>query len=178
MRKKHGFTWAKLLRVVAIGAGLVAVAIPVLNNQLEKSREAADIDMLRQAYSAAMLCYSAGKWDDGEEIRTGSSNLYLFGVYNPVTGKCVSWMKKGTQPTAELRKATPKAKIKGWQGKKPDWKDSYFNKQNGMPGYEGFPTNINNNYRSDIGNVKEIHIYFDSKLRLGKVYFGNNNDVY
>ena len=40
--------------VVAIIAVLVAIAIPIFNKQLEKSREAYDIATMRQAASAAV----------------------------------------------------------------------------------------------------------------------------
>ena len=51
---KKGFTLAELLIVVAIIAVLVAVAIPVFNAQLEKSREATDLANLRSAYGEAV----------------------------------------------------------------------------------------------------------------------------
>jgi prepilin-type N-terminal cleavage/methylation domain-containing protein len=173
-----GFTLAELLIVVAIIAVLVAIAIPIFNNRLEASREATDVAMLRQAYTAAIICQNSGKWDDGELIKTGDSNLYLFGVYNPVSGKCVSWKKKGTQSSAELQKATPKAKVQGWQGKEPDWNSGYYKKQTGMPGYEGYPTNVNAEYVPNMSKVKEIHVYFSSSLKLSKVYFGSYDHVY
>ncbi len=51
MREKKGFTLAELLIVVAIIAVLVAIAIPVFTNQLEKSREATDAANIRAAYA-------------------------------------------------------------------------------------------------------------------------------
>ena len=48
---KKGFTLAELLIVVAIIAVLVAIAIPVFTNQLEKSREATDASNIRAAYA-------------------------------------------------------------------------------------------------------------------------------
>ncbi len=51
---KRGFTLAELLIVVAIIAVLVAIAIPVFNSQLEKSREAVDLANTRSAYAEAM----------------------------------------------------------------------------------------------------------------------------
>ena len=50
-RNNKGFTLAELLIVVAIIAVLVAIAIPVFNTQLEKSREATDAANIRSAYA-------------------------------------------------------------------------------------------------------------------------------
>lgn len=47
MKRKKGFTLAELLIVVAIIAVLVAVAIPVFLNQLEKSRRSVDMHTAR-----------------------------------------------------------------------------------------------------------------------------------
>ena len=48
---RSGFTFAELLVVVAIISVLVAIMIPVFQNQLEKSREATDISNVRAAYA-------------------------------------------------------------------------------------------------------------------------------
>ncbi len=50
-KNNRGFTLAELLIVVAIIAVLVAIAIPVFTNQLEKSREATDASNIRAAYA-------------------------------------------------------------------------------------------------------------------------------
>ncbi len=50
---KKGFTLAELLIVVAIIAVLVAIAIPVFNAQLEKSRDSVSISNIRAAYAEA-----------------------------------------------------------------------------------------------------------------------------
>ena len=57
MNNRKGFTLAELLIVVAIIAVLVAVAIPVFTNQLEKSREATDIANVRSAYAVLVTNY-------------------------------------------------------------------------------------------------------------------------
>lgn len=54
-RISGGFTLAELLVVVAIIAVLVAVAIPVFSEQLEKSREATDMANIRGAYAEVVV---------------------------------------------------------------------------------------------------------------------------
>ncbi len=58
---KKGFTLAELLIVVAIIAVLVAIAIPVFNSQLEKSRDAVSVANLRAAYAEASVQYLTEK---------------------------------------------------------------------------------------------------------------------
>lgn len=93
LKNKLGFTMAELLIVVAIIAVLVAIAIPIFNKQIEKSREAYDIATMRQAASAAVELYYAGVtkdtassvgllWNNG-----GAEGDNAFGVYDPSTGK-------------------------------------------------------------------------------------------
>lgn len=63
-QSKKGFTLMELLIVVAIIAVLVAIAIPLFTNQLEKAREATDMANLRSAYaecSASLLTGEKGK---------------------------------------------------------------------------------------------------------------------
>ena len=58
MKKNNkGFTLAELLIVVAIIAVLVAVAIPVFTNQLEKSKEATDAANVRSAIATLVTEY-------------------------------------------------------------------------------------------------------------------------
>ena len=70
---KKGFTLAELLIVVAIIAVLVAVAIPVFNNQLEKSRKAVDEANCRSAYGEAMATYLT-------DTETTNGSITLAGV--------------------------------------------------------------------------------------------------
>lgn len=51
LNNKKGFTLMEMLIVVAIIAVLVAIAIPVFNGALTKSKEAADVANLRAAYA-------------------------------------------------------------------------------------------------------------------------------
>ncbi len=50
---RRGFTLAELLVVVAIIGALVAIAVPMLNVKMQKTRQAADLASVRNAYSAA-----------------------------------------------------------------------------------------------------------------------------
>ena len=68
---KKGFTLAELLIVVAIIAVLVAIAIPIFNSQLEKSRDSVSIANLRTAYAEAAAEYLT--WDGGTYVQAPGS---------------------------------------------------------------------------------------------------------
>ncbi|MCR4891999.1 MAG: type II secretion system GspH family protein [Lachnospiraceae bacterium] len=57
VNEKRGFTLAELLIVVAIIAVLVAIAIPIFTQQLERSRESTDMSNVRAAYAEAVADY-------------------------------------------------------------------------------------------------------------------------
>ena len=63
---KKGFTLAELLIVVAIIAVLTAIAIPVFNTQLEKSREGVDAANIRSAYAEVLAA----------RLGSGDTNFY------------------------------------------------------------------------------------------------------
>lgn len=67
--EREGFTLAELLIVVAIIAVLVAIAIPVFNAQLEKSREAVDAANIRAAYAEIMADAVTGKDDTTKTVK-------------------------------------------------------------------------------------------------------------
>ncbi len=92
---KKGFTIAELLIVVAIIAVLVAIAIPVFRNKVEKAREAYDIYTMRQAASAAIDLYYMGIHDDPSATAAGlkwndnknfPNQCNAYGIYDPATG--------------------------------------------------------------------------------------------
>ena len=58
-RASRGFTMMEMLIVVAIIAILVAIAIPIFSNQLERVREATDAANIRAAYAEALTKYIA-----------------------------------------------------------------------------------------------------------------------
>ena len=65
---KKGFTLAELLIVVAIIAVLVAVAIPVFNAQLEKSRDAVTVSNIRSAYAMSQTAFLSGLSDTANGV--------------------------------------------------------------------------------------------------------------
>lgn len=80
---KKGFTLMELLIVVAIIAVLVAIAIPLFTNQLEKAREATDMANLRSAYaecSASLLTGEKGNgvtFDNDENPTSASETVTI-----------------------------------------------------------------------------------------------------
>nr|WP_294667080.1 type II secretion system protein [uncultured Blautia sp.] len=66
--RNDGFTLAELLITVAIIGVLVAIGIPVLFNQLEKSREATDLANVRAAYAEVMTAQITG--DEENQTQT------------------------------------------------------------------------------------------------------------
>ena len=67
-KKNKGFTLMEMLIVIAIIAVLVAVAIPIFQNYLEKSRESTDLANVRSAY--AEVAAEAMLNDSGEASKT------------------------------------------------------------------------------------------------------------
>ena len=63
LKGRKGFTLVEMLIVVAIIAILVGITIPVINNQLEKSRRAVDISNVRQLESILTYAYLGGQID-------------------------------------------------------------------------------------------------------------------
>lgn len=55
LSKNGGFTLVEMLIVIAIIAVLIAISIPVVTNELENAREAADAANLRSAYAVVMI---------------------------------------------------------------------------------------------------------------------------
>ncbi len=93
-KNKKGFTMAELLIVVAIIAVLVAIAVPVFNAKIEKTREAVDVHTMRSAAALASEVYLAGIDDDDALsamgltwYHKGQSDADLFGVYDPGAGQ-------------------------------------------------------------------------------------------
>lgn len=77
-KNKKGFTLAELLIVVAIIAVLVAISIPVFTNQLEKAREAVDLENVRSAYSIIQTSFMTGEAPDGKEWPDEGALIYFY----------------------------------------------------------------------------------------------------
>ena len=82
-KNKKGFTLAELLIVVAIIGVLVAISIPIFNNQLRKARMATNQANARAAYAAAVAEYismgepqPANKWGFSYDVSTGKVTAY------------------------------------------------------------------------------------------------------
>lgn len=97
MKKNNnkGFTLMEMLIVVAIIAVLVAIAIPVFTNQLEKSREATDAANIRSAYAEVMAAALTGaKQADvtGNNITvTGDEGAYTYSKHVAAVQKQKDW---------------------------------------------------------------------------------------
>ena len=74
LQNKKGFTLMEMLIVVAIIAVLVAIAIPVFNGALTKSKEAADVANVRATYAewqTAMLTENTKAPADKDAVLKG-----------------------------------------------------------------------------------------------------------
>ena len=90
MKKNNnkGFTLMEMLIVVAIIAVLVAIAIPVFTNSLEKAREATDAANIRSAY-AEVMATALTDIDRADANNTEVTN----GVKKTVTDGKAVWSK-------------------------------------------------------------------------------------
>ena len=79
VKSKKGFTLAELLIVVAIIAVLVAISIPIFTNQLEKAREAVDMENIRSAYSTMKYAEALEEGPDGKRFLY--LTIYIFTIY-------------------------------------------------------------------------------------------------
>ena len=93
-----GFTLMEMLIVVAIIAVLVAIAIPVFTNQLEKSREATDAANIRSAYAEVMACALTGETSAEAQKNdvhvTGDEGSYVYSKHVGAVQKQTDWQNK------------------------------------------------------------------------------------
>lgn len=147
--KKKGFTLAELLIVVVIIGILVAVSIPIFNNQMEKSREAVDLANLRAAKAAAIAAVITGSLEDGTKI---SAKVDYW--YNIETGK---------YQTEQLDAGYGKGTSLG--------SDYYSRGEKGSDCNNEYGYNSSTNYKNaciemsyeEVNGVKTIRIYFKQR---------------
>ena len=130
MKKNNnkGFTLMEMLIVVAIIAVLVAIAIPVFTNSLEKAREATDAANIRSAYAEVMACALTNATVDdakknGVEV-TPADGEYTYSKFVKATQKQKKWqntsideiagIKVGDTATAENAPVVNAATLNGW----------------------------------------------------------------
>lgn len=106
-KNRKGFTLAELLVVVAIIGVLVAISIPILSSQLEKSRRAVDLSNARNIESTLMYDLMAGelKLDDNQ-----AAYVYVNRNYK-CECKVTNGGSSGTTTTAEFQKLVKKSGI-------------------------------------------------------------------
>jgi prepilin-type N-terminal cleavage/methylation domain-containing protein len=141
-----GFTLAELLVVVAIIGILVAVSIPIFNEQLEKSREASDIANLRAAKAAAIAAVISGQIESGTAIQQQIDYWY-----NIETGK---------YQTAPLSKGYGKGTAQGNYYYSTGDKGSHCNNEYGYNSNTAYEDGCIEMSYEIIDGLKTIRIYF------------------
>lgn len=122
MKKNNnkGFTLMEMLIVVAIIAVLVAIAIPVFTNQLEKAREATDAANIRSAYAEVMACALTDAAGDTNGVKkTGDDGAYIYSKDVAVVQKQKGWQNTSITEIAGIKlddATNPIAaqSLKGW----------------------------------------------------------------
>ncbi len=112
MLNKKGFTLAELLIVVAIIAVLVAIAIPIFTNQLEKSREATDLSNCRAYYGEITSAILVGDLD------AASSTISVQGL--TATSSGAKGVAAGSTFTVAVAAAPIKQTVAKWQTAAPE----------------------------------------------------------
>lgn len=126
MKKNNnkGFTLMEMLIVVAIIAVLVAIAIPVFTNQLEKSREATDAANIRSAYAEVMACAmtNATKTDAAKnkvDLDDSVAGGYVYSKHVDAVQKQTKWQNTSIEEIAGIAVGDGEgevtaAKLGGW----------------------------------------------------------------
>lgn len=120
LNNKKGFTLMEMLIVVAIIAVLVAIAIPVFTNQLEKAREATDEANIRSAYAEVMACALTDAKDktNGVKREDGADGSVTWSKTVVATQKQAKWESGDTVEIAGKQVSATVAnadKSNGWK---------------------------------------------------------------
>ena len=175
---KEGFTLAELLIVVAIIAVLVAIAIPIFANQLEKSRRAVDLSNVRSLQAVLAAGVNGGSIEfngsDQEEVYiyvTPTSVSYVANgqsKYPSINGNSSSSssaeLKKLVEASglteASLKIHCKQVKDTGSAGTDEGWKwYCVFILQDGTVGVTGGPGNAGANYIAGHANFRSKALY-------------------
>ena len=108
MKKNNnkGFTLMEMLIVVAIIAVLVAIAIPVFTNQLEKAREATDEANIRSAYAEVMACAMTDAADETNGVKKGGTDgAYTYSKDVKAVQKQKGWQNTSITEIAGIKVA-------------------------------------------------------------------------
>ena len=128
MKKNNnkGFTLMEMLIVVAIIAVLVAIAIPVFTNQLEKAREATDEANIRSAYAEVMACALTDAKDktNGVKREDGADGSVTWSKTVVATQKQAKWESGDTVEIAGRPVSATVANADKSNGWKISYKDS------------------------------------------------------
>ena len=120
MKKNNnkGFTLMEMLIVVAIIAVLVAIAIPVFTNQLEKAREATDAANIRSAYAEVMAAALTGAEADdltGNDITLGGAEgARTYSKHVDAVQKQNDWQNKSITDIAGNKNVSAANVSLGW----------------------------------------------------------------
>ena len=90
------FTFVDVLIVVAIIAGLIFISIPIFTKQIEKSKEAVDLDNIRAAYAEVMSAALNDTAETHDEKftnvkREGESGSFVWSVKVTLTQSVNGW---------------------------------------------------------------------------------------
>nr|WP_295309334.1 type II secretion system protein [uncultured Blautia sp.] len=139
-KSRKGFTLAELLIVVAIIAVLVAVAIPVFGNQLEKSREATDLANVRAAYAEVLTEANMGIYNEPVTVNLKQKQydwqsadvITIGGISHSVKeGDTPNWFgKPGANGTCEISFDQEKGTKFVWSGNGTSASNSYNMSEN------------------------------------------------
>jgi len=114
MKKNNnkGFTLMEMLIVVAIIAVLVAIAIPVFTNQLEKAREATDAANIRSAYAEVMACALTDAADETNGVKKGGTDgAYTYSKHVDAAQKQTGWQNTSIEDIAGIKLGTAEGQI-------------------------------------------------------------------
>lgn len=166
-KSRKGFTLAELLIVVAIIAVLVAVAIPVFGNQLEKSREAADLANVRAAYAEVLTEANMGIYNEPVTVNLKQKQydwqsadvITIGGISHSVKGgDTENWIgKPGANGTCQISFDQEKGTKFVWSGDGTSASNSYNMNE------DFFKTLVNSGCLSDTNISSNSNFEIDSK---------------